>query len=304
MSISSRKSKVSVEQFSCGFRRSLPCGQVSDLFPDILAGKDFRRLSEAIVTAKGRGKHVIFMLGGHVVKTGVSPLLVDLIEAGIVTGLAMNGACAIHDLEIAMWGETSEDVEEALEEGAFGMTAETAAFMSAAIEAAFSGTEGMGEALGKALIAANAPFAAKSLIASCQARGVPLTVHVAIGTDVTHQHAHASGKAIGETSMRDFRLFASLVERIRDGVVLNVGSAVILPEVFLKAVAVARNKGVRLWPFTSANLDMIQHYRPLKNVVQRPTSIGKGSVGIALTGHHELLIPLLVASVLHKLKGP
>ncbi|KPJ61506.1 MAG: hypothetical protein AMJ46_01545 [Latescibacteria bacterium DG_63] len=304
MSISARKSKVSVKDFSPGFSSSLRPGEMSNLFPDILAGRSFKRLVESIVTARRRDKQVIFMLGGHVVKTGVSPLLIDLLEADVITGVAMNGAAAIHDLEIAMWGETSEDVEEALADGVFGMTSETASFMNSAIEDAFKGTQGMGEALGKALTSARAPFGKKSLIACCYRKDVPLTVHVAIGTDVTHQHPDASGQAIGETSMRDFRLFVSLIEKIRHGVVLNVGSAVILPEVFLKALAIVRNRGTSFWPLTTANLDAIQHYRPVKNVVERPTGIGKGSVGITLTGHHELMIPLLTASILHRLKRP
>ncbi len=298
-----------VEDFSPGLPPSLRPEQISDLFPDILAGRSFKKLVNSIVTARRREGQVIFMLGGHVVKTGVSPLLIDLLEADVITGVALNGAAAIHDVEIAMWGQTSEDVEEALAEGVFGMTSETASFMNAAIQDAFrtgrraGRGHGMGHALGKALARAKAPFASKSLVASCHRKGVPLTVHVAIGTDVTHQHPGASGQAIGETSMRDFRLFVSLIEKIKHGVLLNVGSAVILPEVFLKALAVVRNKGIEFWPLTTANLDAIQHYRPVKNVVERPTGIGKGSVGLALTGHHELMIPLLAASVMHEFKN-
>jgi hypothetical protein len=282
---------------------------MSELFPDILAGKSFKKLVDSIVAARRRDKQVIFMLGGHVVKTGVSPLLINLLEADVITGLAMNGAAAIHDVEIALWGETSEDVEEALADGVFGMTSETASFMNTAIEDAFMTGErggelrGMGSALGRALAEAKAPFSKNSLVACCHRRGIPLTVHVAIGTDVTHQHPDASGQAIGETSMRDFKLLVSLIERMKQGVLLNVGSAVILPEVFLKALAIVRNKGIKFWPLTTANLDVIQHYRPVKNVVERPAGIGKGSVGLKLTGHHELMIPLLTASVMHKLRN-
>ena len=243
------------------------------------------------------------MIGGHVIKTGVSPLIVQLIKENVVTAVAMTGSAAIHDVEIAMWGKTSEEVEEALKKGVFGMTAETAHLMNKAVAAGFERHEGMGIALGRALHKAETPFIEKSLVGTCYRKGIPLTVHVAIGTDVIHQHPDASGKAIGETSMRDFRLFVSLIEQIRGGVVVNIGSAVILPEVFLKAIASVRNKGKRFWPFTTANIDMIQHYRPLKNVVERPTKIGKGSVGIKLTGHHEIMIPLLTASVLHRLSS-
>jgi len=296
-----RKSKVTVDDFSPCFVPSISCGEIHKLFPDILAGRDFKRLVDAIVGARKRRRPVIFMIGGHVIKTGVSPLLIQLVKENVVTAVAMTGSAAIHDIEIAMWGKTSEEVEEALRKGVFGMTAETAHFMNRAVAAGFERSQGMGFALGKALHEAGAPFIEKSLTGSCYRKGVPLTVHVAIGTDVVHQHPDASGEAIGETSMRDFRLFISLVERLRGGVVINMGSAVILPEVFLKAVASVRNKGTRFWPFTAANIDMIQHYRPLKNVVERPTKIGKNSVGITLTGHHEIMIPLLTASVLYEL---
>lgn len=301
VSIERRKSRVSVSDFSPGYVSSLKCGEIHRLFPDILAGREFRKLTRAMVTAKRNGRPVILMIGGHVVKTGVSPLLIQLIDRGVVTALAANGAAAIHDVEIAMWGKTSEDVLEGLTDGVFGMTAETSSFINAAVNEGFTRQEGMGAALGRALASAGAPHADKSLIACCHRKRVPFTVHVSIGTDVTHQHPEASGRAIGDTSMRDFRTFCSLVEGLKGGVVLNVGSAVVMPEVFLKALAVARSKGVRYWPVTTANLDMIPHYRPLKNVVERPVGVGKGSVGIALTGHHEIMIPILVASVLHAL---
>jgi hypothetical protein len=292
-----------VDNFAPEFNPSLGCGEIHKLFPDILAGRDFKMLVEAVVSARRHKRPVIFMIGGHVVKTGVSPLIIQLVEENVVTALAMTGSAAIHDVEIAMWGKTSEEVEAALEDGVFGMTAETAHFMNSAIEAGFEGSEGMGRTLGRALDEARAPFIEKSLAGSCYRKGIPLTIHVAIGTDVIHQHPDASGKAIGETSMRDFRLFVSLIGRLRGGVVVNIGSAVILPEVFLKAIASVRNKGIRFWPFTAANIDMIQHYRPLKNVVERPTKIGEGSVGISLTGHHEIMIPLLTASIMHELSG-
>jgi len=298
-----RKSKVTIDDFSPGFIPSLACGEIQRLFPNVLAGRDFKRLVEAIVKARKLDRPVILMIGGHVIKTGVSPLIIELINKDVVTALAMTGSAAIHDVEIAMWGRTSEDVEEALKKGIFGMTAETALFMNRAVAAGFKGSEGMGSALGRALHEAKAPFIETSLIGTCYRKGTPLTVHVAIGTDVIHQHAGASGQAIGETSMRDFRLLSTLVERLRGGVVVNLGSAVILPEVFLKAIASARNRRKRFWPLTAANIDMIQHYRPLKNVVERPTQIGRDSVGIKLTGHHEIMVPLLTASILQRLSG-
>ncbi|MFH0778002.1 MAG: hypothetical protein V2A71_05150 [Candidatus Eisenbacteria bacterium] len=297
-----RASKVTVDAFSPPFSPSLKCGDVQKLLPDILAGRDFRILVESIVSARRRRKHVVFMIGGHVIKTGVSPLLIQLIEADAITGLAMNGSAAIHDVEIATWGRTSESVEDALQQGVFGMTEETSRFVNEVVAAAFRKSYGMGHALGEGLHRAKARFADKSLCVACYRNRVPLTVHVAIGTDVVHQHPEASGQAIGETSMRDFRQFISLMEDIRGGVVVNVGSAVILPEVFLKAIAVVRNRGVTFWPFTTANLDAIQHYRPVKNVVERPTAVGRGSVGLKITGHHEILIPLLAASVLYRLQ--
>jgi hypothetical protein len=299
--MSRRKSKVSVSDFSPGYVPSLRCGEIHKLFPDVLAGREFKRLVGAIVAAKKNRRPVVCMIGGHVVKTGVSPLLIQLIDRGVVTAVAANGAAAIHDVEIALWGRTSEDVEEGLAAGVFGMTSETSNFVNTAVAAGFASGEGMGTALGRALASARAPHADKSVIVSCYRKRIPFTVHVAIGTDVTHQHPEASGQAIGETSMRDFRLFCSLVGKLKGGVVLNIGSAVVLPEVFLKAVAIARSKGIRYWPVTTANLDAIQHYRPMRNVVERPVRVGEGSVGITLTGHHEIMIPLLTASVLHAL---
>ncbi len=298
VSISSRKSKVAVADFSPGVLPHLRCAEVQRLFPDILAGYDFKRLVQAIVEARRKDHRVLFMMGGHVVKTGVSPLVIQMLSKGALTAVAMNGAAAIHDVEIAMWGKTSEDVEEALRDGTFGMTVETSSFMNTAIIEGHERKEGMGVSLGRALNRAGAPYAEKSILSYCQKKRIPLTVHVSIGTDVIHQHPLASGQAIGETSMSDFRLLTSIVEDIKGGVVLNVGSAVILPEVFLKALAVARSKGVEYWPITTANMDSIQHYRPLRNVVERPVRVGRGSVGIALTGHHEIMIPLLAVSVL------
>lgn len=304
VSISQRKSKVTIQEFSPVFLPSMNCGEMYKLFPEVLAGRDFKSLVRAVVSARRNDRPVIFMIGGHVIKTGVSPLLIQLIRENVITAIAMTGSASIHDFEIAMWGKTSEEVEEALRDRVFGMTAETARLMNKAVVRAFEGREGMGAALGRMLDEAGADFIEKSILGICYRKRVPLTVHVAIGTDVIHQHTDASGKAIGETSMRDFRIFASLIEKLRGGVVLNIGSAVILPEVFLKAVAIARNKGRKFWPFTAANIDMIQHYRPLKNVVERPTKIGRNSVGIKLTGHHEIMIPLLTASILYELSKP
>jgi hypothetical protein len=255
-----------------------------------------RRLVTAILTARSAGRPVVAMLGGHVVKVGTGPNLVALARRGALTALAMNGAAAIHDFELAMWGETSETVEEALGDGAFGMVEETAALMNeATVEGQRAGI-GLGEALGLKLDRLEAPHRAQSLLATGLELGMPVTVHVAIGTDILHQHPTASGAAIGDTSLRDFRRLAAALRGLSGGVVLNLGSAVMMPEVFLKALSVIRNLGEPITSLTTANLDFQRHYRPTKNVLERPTQ-GIGT-GIELVGHHEIMIPLLTALVL------
>lgn len=270
--------------------------------PDVLAARDLRAVIGHIVAAVRRKKGVVLLLGGHVVKTGLGPLVVRWLARGIVTHVAMNGAAAIHDYELAAFGGTSEDVESGLADGTFGMVEETGAEMNAAVSRAASLGIGFGQGLGQALDTRSAlPGAAVSILLSCHRLGVPVTVHTAVGAEITHQHPSADGAAIGATSLADFRRLAGALPSLHDGgVVLNWGSAVMMPEVFLKALTIARNLGEgRPTGFVAADFDMIRHYRPRVNVVQRPTRIG--GTGYQLTGHHELLLPLLVWGVLDAL---
>lgn len=271
--------------------------------PDVLAARDLRQIVQAVASARREGRGVIVLLGGHVVKVGLGPLINAWLAQGIITHIAMNGAAAIHDFELAAFGGTSEDVEEGLADGSFGMAEETGAEMNRAIGAASGDALGMGEGLSRALAKrAQLPGAKASLLLAAQEHDVPVTVHAAIGAEIIHQHPAADGAAIGATSHRDFRrLAASIPDLHQGGVVLNWGSAVLMPEIFLKALTIARNlhQG-RPTHFTAADFDMQRHYRPRVNVVQRPTRAG-GS-GFLLTGHHEILIPLLVWGVLEAME--
>jgi hypothetical protein len=270
--------------------------------PRVLAAEDLRRVIDAVAAAKAGGKGVILLLGGHVVKVGLGPLIRSWIDRGIVTHVAMNGAAAIHDFELAAFGGTSEDVESGLGDGTFGMAGETGTEMNSAILAAARSGQGMGEGLALALSQRQSlPGKDASVLLSALEGEVPLTVHPAIGAEIIHQHPSVDGAAIGATGLRDFqRLAGSIPDLDHGGVVLNWGSAVIMPEVFLKALTVARNTGAgRPTHFVAADFDMQRHYRPRMNVVQRPTRAG--GTGYLLTGHHELLIPLLVWGVLEKL---
>jgi deoxyhypusine synthase len=249
------------------------------------------------VEAHARQAGIIWGIGAHVIKTGVSPVLIDLMQRGYVSALALNGAGVIHDFEIAVAGATSEDVDEALGPGRFGMAEETGRILNEVIRNAEEKRQGLGQAVGAYLAQANARWADRSLMATASRLGIPVTVHVAIGTDIIHMHRDASGAAIGAGSLRDFRYFTSCVARLSDGVYLNCGSAVVLPEVFLKAVALARNQGVPLERLTTVNIDFLRQYRPHTNVVTRPVSGTKGQ-GISLVGHHEILIPLIAAAVI------
>jgi hypothetical protein len=272
--------------------------------PDILAARDLRQVIDAVVGAKGSGRGVILLLGGHVIKVGLGPLVNAWVARGIVSHIAMNGAAAIHDFELAAYGGTSEDVESGLADGSFGMAEETGAEMNAAIAAAARANQGMGEGLARALAARKQlPGAEASILLAAVRHNLPITVHAAIGAEIIHQHPAADGAALGATSHRDFRRLAgSIPDLDQGGVVLNWGSAVLMPEVFLKALTIARNTGAgRPTHFAAADFDMQRHYRPRVNVVQRPTRAG-GS-GFLLTGHHELLLPLLVWGVLEKLDG-
>jgi hypothetical protein len=295
-----RPSRVSVKDFARPVRPEM--AEILDAFPRILAGRGFVRAVEATARAAREGRPVVAMLGGHVIKTGCSPLLIQLLEAKAVHVLAMNGAAAIHDYEIARFGRTSEDVEAALGGGTFGMAAETSSGMNAITKQAAEEGLGLGEALGRALEQEGAPHRDVSLLAAAYRLGAPVTVHVALGTDILHQHPSADGAAIGDASLRDFRILAGVLEDFHGGVGLNFGSAVILPEVFLKAFSIAANLGADLTGITTVNFDFLRHYRPRMNVVERPTAGGRGE-GIEITGHHEILLPLFTAGVLRGLRA-
>jgi hypothetical protein len=272
--------------------------------PDVLAARELRQVIDAIASAKNKGRGVILLLGGHVIKVGLGPLVRAWLDRGVVTHVAMNGAAAIHDFELAAYGGTSEDVESGLADGSFGMAEETGADMNAAIASAAHDKLGMGEGLARALSSRDPlPGSEASILLAAFRRGVPITVHPAIGAEIIHQHPSVNGAALGATGQRDFqRLAGSLPDLDQGGVAMNWGSAVVMPEVFLKALSVARNLGQgRPTHFTAADFDMQRHYRPRLNVVQRPTRAG--GTGYLLTGHHELLLPLLVWGVLEKLDG-
>lgn len=269
--------------------------------PDILAVRDLRYVAEQMAQAAGR-RGVVLMLGGHVIKVGLGPLLARLIERGVITHVAMNGSAAIHDFELAAFGGTSEDVAAGLGDGSFGMAEETGRDMNAALTAGAAAQRGAGEALAESLCARTAlPGRAVSVLVACVEHGIPVTVHAAVGAEIHHQHPTADGAAIGATSLRDFKRLAASLPALHDGgVVLNVGSAVVMPEVFLKALTIARNlHHGRPTGFTACDCDMQRHYRPRVNVVERPT-LGGGR-GVQLTGHHEILVPLLCWGVLAQL---
>ena len=294
--LQARGGKVRVSDFASPYRKGAGVAAWLDSLPHILAGDSLRAVVAAIAAARVRRRAIIWGLGGHVIKCGLAPVLIDLMGRGYATAFAMNGAAAIHDFEIALAGHTSEDVEAVLPDGRFGAAEETGREMNVAISAGARYALGMGEALGRRLDEiADPAYAPASLVLQAWRAATPVTVHVAIGTDTPHMHPAADAAAIGSATHRDFRLLCSLVAALDDGgVYLNVGSAVVLPEVFLKAVSAVRNLGHPLAGFTTVNLDFVQHYRPKLNVVERPHA-GSGGAGYALTGHHELLVPLLAA---------
>ena len=305
--LNERKSKVNTGMFGKPLDGSENVlGFISKL-PHILAGDSLRTLIRAMLYARSSHKPIIWGLGGHVIKVGLGPVINDLMQSGLVSGIAMNGSAAIHDFEIALSGATSEEVEEQISGGRFGMARETAEYMNAAVDAAAAHGIGMGEGLGQFIGQGgdgkiDFPHRSLSVLAEAYSRKIPVTVHVALGTDIIHAHPQASGQNLGDASYRDFRLFCSMARELDGGgVYLNIGSAVVLPEVFLKAVSVVRNLGHRLEEFTTANLDFIQHYRPTQNVLKRPTQ--NSGQAIALTGHHEIMVPLLAAALKASLDG-
>ena len=269
--------------------------------PDILAGSDFRKLVNRLTMAVKDKKTIILSMGAHAIKIGLSPVILDLMEKGIITGLAMNGAGIIHDLEVAMVGATSEYVDSELPHGKFGMAKETGEFLNMAIREGAKKGDGLGYCVGKSVLEASFPYNKFSLLAGAARMDVPLTVHVAIGTDIIHFHPAVDGSAIGKTSHLDFRIFATLVSHLEGGVYINLGSAVILPEVFLKALTLVRNLGFNVKKFTTVDMDFIRHYRPMNNVVKRPTL--EGGEGFSLTGHNEIMFPLLVAAMIESLEN-
>jgi hypothetical protein len=296
-----RASRVHADRLGRPVRAGLSIRRFLAGLPDILAARDLRTAADAVATALRRGRPVVLGMGAHPIKVGLGPLLVDLVERGRLAAVAMNGACLVHDFELAWNGRTSEDVGPGLDEGVFGMARETGEFLNRATRDGVAKGLGLGRAVGEAILAARLPLRRRSILAAAARHDVVATVHVAIGTDIVHMHPSADGAAIGEGSLRDFRLLARVVAGLDGGVYVNLGSAVVLPEVFVKALNVARNLGHPVRRITTIDMDFNRHYRPAVNVVARPTAAG--GVGIQLTGHHEIMFPLLWAAVEEALRG-
>jgi len=298
-SLQSRASKVKVADFAKSWQAGAGFEAWLQSLPSILAAQNFQKIVAHIVQAHKKGAPVILAMGAHPIKVGLNPIIIDLCKKGILTAIALNGAGIVHDAEIAMHGQTSEDVAAHLGAGTFGMAEETGRFINEAIIDGVQKGYGLGKALGIALVQAKFPYNPYSLLAQAYEGDIPVTVHVAIGTDIIHCHPRADGAAIGAASHQDFRLLAGLVAKLEGGVFINLGSAVILPEVFLKALSLVHNLGHEVKHFTTVNMDFIQHYRPLTNVVHRPTQ--EGGQGYSLVGHHEIMFPLLAAAVIEGL---
>jgi hypothetical protein len=294
--LAARTSKANAGDFARPYTAGGGVRALIDALPSILAAADFKSVVAAILAAHAADRGIIWGLGAHVIKTGLSPVIIDLMKRGFVSAVATNGAGIIHDFEVALSGGTSEDVEAALGPGRFGMAEETGRLLNAAINEGVAEGLGLGQAVGRRLLRMMPPHADLSILAAAARLEIPVTAHVALGTDIIHMHPDASGARIGEGSLRDFRYFCSNVARLAGGVYLNCGSAVVLPEVFLKAVALARNRGASLDGLTTVNLDFARLYRPQTNVVTRPVAgVGRG---YSLTGHHEIMIPLLAAALI------
>jgi hypothetical protein len=296
--LKSRRSKARAEDFGRPVSAGDSVGALIDGLPNILAAADLKAAAAAIAGAAKANGGVLWGIGAHVIKTGLAPVLIDLMERGFVSALATNGAAVIHDFEIALSGATSEDVDESLGPGTFGMADETGRLLNGAINDGVGRGFGIGQSVSMWLNDREPQHARSSVLAAAARLQIPVTVHVAVGTDIIHMHPAASGAALGEGSLRDFRYFVSNVARLGRGVYLNCGSAVVLPEVFLKAVALARNRGIALAALTTVNLDFARMYRPQTNVVSRPTA-GTSGKGYSLVGHHEIMIPLLAAAILN-----
>lgn len=299
--IADRNNKVSLmRDFAGTVTSGMTVSSLLAAMPRQLGSASLNTVIDAVVAARRKDKPVVIAIGGHVIKCGLQPVLKQLINAGVITAVAMNGSATIHDYEISLIGETSEDVGSALHCGTFGMAEETGRDINEALKAGVARGEGYGVALGRFILGNNNPHSDFSLLATCFDKGIPATVHVAIGTDIIHQHPDCDGAVLGQASFTDFRVFTSVVASLGDGgVFINIGSAVIMPEVFLKALSIAQNLGFQVNHFTTANFDMTQHYRPLQNVVKRPAA--GDSLGLTVTGHHEIMLPLFASGILDRM---
>jgi hypothetical protein len=298
-SLKGRPSKVKIGEFAKPPEKGRSFKDFFSSLPDILAARHLREAAAAAVQARRDRRPVMLGMGAHPIKVGLNPVIIGLLERGILTSLSLNGACVIHDFELALTGHTSEDVDKEILTGAFGMAEETGAMINQAIRSAAESGTGIGEAVGKMIQTGDFPNKSLSLLAACHRLELPVTVHLAIGTDIIHMHPTFDGKAAGQATHRDFLAFCGLVADLEGGVYINLGSAVLLPEIFLKAVTLSRNIGHTLRHFTTVNMDFIQHYRPNANVVRRPTQ--DGGRGYALTGHHEIMFPLLASAIIEQL---
>ncbi len=298
-SIYERKSLVQVDAFATPWKKGARFSEFLKTLPEILIGEQFRKIVTAVVSAHEAENPVVFAMGAHVIKCGLAPIIIDLMERGIVAAVALNGAGIIHDFELAYTGQTSEDVAKTLPAGQFGMRRETGQFLNDAINRGAEEKRGIGETVGKSLTELAPQYLDYSIVAAGYRLGIPVTVHVSIGADVIHTHPNADGAALGVGTHQDFRRFIGVISQLEGGVYFNIGSAVMLPEVFLKAVSTVRNLGYTLKHFTTVNMDVIRHYRPLQNVTTRPTA--DGGTGYTLIGQHEILVPLLAAAIIEQL---
>ena len=300
-SVKERPNKISVKDFGSSWKAGGTFEMWFQGLPTILAASDLRRVIARLTDAVRERKTIILAMGAHVIKVGLSPVMLDLMERGIITAIAMNGAGIIHDVEVAMVGATSEDVDNDLHTGRFGMAKETGEFLNRAIKEGAEKGEGLGYSVGKSILEESFPYKSYSILAEAARMNIPTTVHVAIGTDIIHFHPAVDGAAIGKATHLDFRIFARLVSQLEGGAYINLGSAVVLPEVFLKAFPLVKNLGFTLKNFTTVDMDFIRHYRPTTNVVKRPTL--EGGEGFSLTGHHELMFPLLAAALIENIEN-
>lgn len=298
-SIRDRQSKVSAEKLALPHKKGASFRDFTNAFPDFLAVKDLKSVAVAIINSYKTNRPVILGMGAHPIKVGLSDVIIDLMQRGVIKAIAANGACIIHDFELSFIGQTSEDVARELCTGTFGMSKETGQILNSAINEGIKRGLGIGRSVGQFIDLSDFAYKDKSIFREASRIDIPATVHVAIGSDIIHMHPEADGASIGEGSMRDFRLFTSVVADLEGGVYINLGSAVILPETFLKALTIARNLGYKVEKFTTVNMDFIQHYRPRENVLKRPVMI-KGQ-SFSLTGHHEIMLPLLAAMIIEEI---